>query len=53
MDKTKLSKLQKDVTVICDYLWEEKKHYEESGRPRDHVWCCVRRMGQWLKTVGE
>jgi hypothetical protein len=50
MDKTNLSKLMKDITVLCDYLEvDEKKHYEESGWPRNHIWCYVKRIKQWLK----
>ena len=47
--KKELSRLKKDVTVICDYLWEEEKHYEESGRPRDHIWLRVKSLRRWLK----
>jgi hypothetical protein len=44
-------KFKKDIAVICNYLHEEKKHYEESGKPGDHIWCYVRRMQRWLKTA--
>jgi hypothetical protein len=53
MDKVKFDTLQKDITLICDYLEvDEKKHYEESGRPKDHIWCYVKRTKQWLKNNG-
>ena len=48
MNKIKLDSLKKDIAVVCDYLREEKKHYEESGRPKDYIWCYVKRMRQWL-----
>jgi hypothetical protein len=49
MDKVKLNTLQKDITLICDYLEvDEKRHYEESGRPRNHIWCRVKKARQWL-----
>jgi len=51
MNKKTFGKLKKDIAVICDYLGEEKKHYEESGRPRNHIWCYIRRTREWLKTV--
>jgi len=48
MDKVKSRKLYKDIIVICDYLKEEKKHYEESGRPKEHIWLHIKRIRQWL-----
>jgi len=49
MNKTKPSKLQKEIAVICDYLVvDEKRHYEESGRPKDHIWLHVKRIQRWL-----
>ena len=49
MDKIKRNKLEKDIGVICDYLKDEQKHYEESGRPQNHIWNYVKRMRQWLR----
>jgi len=49
MNKTNLNTIEKDIAVICDYLGDEKKHYEESGRPQNHIWRSVRRIRQWLK----
>lgn len=50
MSTTELSKLQKDITMICDYLErDEKRHYEESDRPKDHIWCYIKRTRQWLR----
>jgi hypothetical protein len=41
---------KRDVAVICRYLErDEKRHYEESGRPRDHIWCCIRSLKRWLR----
>jgi hypothetical protein len=49
MDKVKLNTLQKDITLICDYLEvDEKRHCEESGRPKNHIWSSVKRLRQWL-----
>jgi hypothetical protein len=49
MNKTKPGKLQKDIAVICDYLeLDENRHYEESGRPKDHIWLYVKRIQRWL-----
>lgn len=50
MNKKKIDSLQKDITMICDYLKEEKKHYQESGCPRDHIWCHVKKAKEWLET---
>ena len=49
MNNIEFDELQKDIAEICDYLYhEEKKHYEESNRPRNHIWCHVKRVKQWL-----
>jgi len=32
-----------DIERILDYLWEdEEKHWEESGRPKDHIFMVMR-----------
>ena len=50
IDKIELTKFRKDIDVICDYLeLDEKKHYEESGQPQNHIWCYIKRVKQWLK----
>lgn len=49
MNKINLDALQKDIAVICDYLEDEKRHYAESGRPRNRIWRSVRRTRQWLE----
>ena len=49
MNKTELGKLKKDMIVICDYLSpDEKRHYEESDRPQDHIWRYIKRVKQVL-----
>jgi len=48
MNKRNFDKLKKDIIVICDYLAEEKKHYEESNRPQNHIWRYVKRVKQRL-----
>jgi hypothetical protein len=49
MNKTEFIKVRKDIAVMCDYLAEEKKHYEESDCPRNHIWCHVKRVRQLLE----
>lgn len=51
MNKTEFDKARKDIVVICDYLAEERKHYEESNRPQNHIWRHVKRVKQWLKKL--
>lgn len=49
MDRVKLNELQKDLSKVCDYLEGEQEHYEESGRPRNHIWLSVKRISQRLR----
>lgn len=50
MKNTKFDEIRNDIALICDYLAvDEKRHYEESGRPKNHIWCYIRRTRQWLK----
>lgn len=52
MDKVKFNTLQKDITLVCDYLEvDEKRHYEESDRPKNHIWSSVKRIRQWLNKI--
>ncbi|MDP8230033.1 MAG: hypothetical protein P9L93_02900 [Candidatus Gorgyraea atricola] len=51
MNKRNLGKLKRDIIVMCDYLWEEEKHYEESDKPKDHIWRYVKRIRQELKKI--
>lgn len=51
MNKTRYGKLKKDIAAICDYLVvDEKRHYEESGRPKDHIWRCIKKVQQWVNS---
>jgi hypothetical protein len=51
MDKPKLTELRKDIAIICDYLEvDEKRHFEENERPRNHIWRNIKRVKQWLET---
>lgn len=35
----------KDVIILIEYLAEdEKKHFEEMGRPKNHIWHCIQRL---------
>jgi|GEM_PF-7095246 len=50
MNKIRLAKLHGDINIVCDYLaYDEKKHYEESGRPKDHIWSNIKRIRKWLR----
>lgn len=49
MDNSKLNKLRKDLGTICDYLYEEEKHYEENDKPLNHIWRYIKRVKHWLK----
>jgi hypothetical protein len=39
---------------IIEYLfWEEIRHWEELGKPRNHIFTDVRRVDRWLDKVSE
>ena len=43
-------KTLEDIEAICDYLEEsEKKHFQESKRPIDHIYRKVLRVNKFLK----
>ena len=45
MDK----KIERSLERIIQYLfWEEIRHWEELGKPRDHIFTDVRRVDRWL-----
>ena len=51
MRSLKLEKnLKKEIGKVVDYLWhDEEKHWEEDGKPRNHIFIAVRRINNWLK----
>lgn len=40
---------KKDLRELVDYLRrDEKRHYEESGMPEDHIFCIIKRINELL-----
>jgi hypothetical protein len=50
MDK----KTYRSVLAILAYLMpEEKRHWEEAGRPKDHIYLHVKRLDDWCTEVAK
>ena len=46
--------LQIDIKTVIDYLWHsEKRHWEEVKKPKDHIFCKLKRIKENLKTKEE
>ena len=42
----------KDVRLVVDYLYrDEKRHFEESGRPREHIFRVVERLRKYAGEI--
>lgn len=39
-----------DIVEILNYLADEEKHFEESGKPKDHIWMTRERVREWLES---
>ena len=38
---------EKDLRIVINYLYDaEKKHYEESGKPKKHIFVYLNRLGR-------
>ena len=36
---------KQDIQTIVDYLWEtERKHFQKSGKPEDHIYHALKRL---------
>lgn len=41
--------IKEDIQFIIDYLWEdEERHYEESEKPKDHIFLKLKNVKEWL-----
>lgn len=41
--------LKTDLKILVEYLWEsEKKHYEESDKPKEHIFNVLKRIKKFL-----
>lgn len=42
----------RSIALMCAYLDEdEHSHWEECGKPKDHIWREVNRVKAWCKKV--
>ncbi len=42
-------KILKELEKLIDYSWQtEERHWEESDKPRDHIFVAIRRLRWWL-----
>jgi hypothetical protein len=54
MNKADFVKFKKDIIVICDYLSiDEKRHFEEMDKPKNHIWRYINRVKKRLRSPGE
>ena len=37
------------IDEIISYLHEEKKHWEESGKPKDHIYTSIQKVKQYFE----
>lgn len=44
---------QKAVEKVVEYLQDEKKHFEESDKPSNHIWKSVRKLEKELEAAKE
>jgi len=40
-------------TLIQYSIASEEKHYEECGKPRNHIFCDVRKIAYWLNNINK
>ena len=46
--------VKRSLLDVIEYLYsEEKRHYEESGKPKNHIFNDVRRVDDWLTAMIE
>jgi hypothetical protein len=50
MDKNTLESLRR---VVLYSIIEEGRHFEESGKPRNHIWRHLMTVAKWLDTQAE
>lgn len=44
--------LKKDIKSVVDYLWkDEKRHYQESEKPKGHIFLKLKALKKELKTI--
>jgi len=44
-------KIFKSISFLIEYsLAGEKRHWEECGKPKDHIYTEIRRIRRWLNT---
>ena len=45
-------KTYQSLLNIVDYNWaEEERHWEESGKPKNHIFCDLRRAAKYLESI--
>jgi len=45
-------KVLKAIATLTEYsIASERKHFEECGKPRNHIFRDVRKISHWLKTI--
>jgi len=49
MDK----KTYKSVLTVLDYLKDEKKHWEENDKPKDHIYTHIQKLSHWADEVAK
>ena len=41
---------EKNLRIVINYLYDtEKKHYEESGKPKKHIFVCLNRLVEQIR----
>ncbi len=44
--------VQDSIQALVEYLYEEeRRHWEESGRPAAHIFSHVTRVADWLESL--
>lgn len=42
--------IKEDLKQILNYLWEdEKRNFEESGKPKKHMFKEIKRIADWIE----
>lgn len=43
--------IKQDIEDLIKYLWyDEKQHYEENEKPKDHIFLKIKRLDNWLNS---